>query len=189
VLVHTSILNTIRLMNCLGPICTLIPRPYRAPHVAQQARYRRPVSPKKSTSESPRTRVQRECRRRGEQEVAAGCIALLKGQLVDPELIVALGGPPAAWVKTGDAGGPAYWFRVWGARGLLYAWDDKASDTVIAALDDEAWRVREMACKVVAHHRVRKATEKIRQLEEDSRPRVREAAARALMRLTGPADG
>mgnify|MGYP006137620203 CR=1 FL=1 len=62
--------------------------------------------------------------------------------------------PPARWVITGRPSGPHYWLRVWATRGLLWAWDDIALETVGAALDDDAWRVREMAVKVVARHRL-----------------------------------
>ena len=33
-----------------------------------------------------------------------------------------------------------YWVRTWGARGLLYVWDDSAAPAVVAGLDDEHWR-------------------------------------------------
>jgi len=78
--------------------------------------------------------------------VVAGCVELLAGRDADVGLVYVLGGPAADSVL-----GPhprrdqRYWLRVWGARGLLYAWDDSARDTVLAALADESWRVREMA--------------------------------------------
>lgn len=116
--------------------------------------------------------------------MVTGCIALLQGQDVDPQLIVALGGPPARWAITGEAGGPPYWLRVWAARGLLWAWDDRATSAVVAALDDEAWRVREAALKVVARHEVGDAMSAVESLQHDPVPRVRRAAERALIRLT-----
>lgn len=63
---------------------------------------------------------------------------------------MALGGPGAAKFPDGEPHGDSYWLRVWGARGLLWAWDDLAGDAIDVALRDEAWRVREMALKVVA---------------------------------------
>jgi hypothetical protein len=36
-----------------------------------------------------------------------------------------------------------------GLRKLLYSWDEMARAAVLDALADEAWRVREMAAKVV----------------------------------------
>lgn len=81
----------------------------------------------------------------GKDAFVAGCIELLEGRDADANLIVALGGPPAQWALTGEPGGPPYWLRVWAARGLLWVWDDAALPSLMAALDDEAWRVREMA--------------------------------------------
>jgi len=65
-----------------------------------------------------------------------------------------------------------YWLRVWGARGLLWAWDDAAAPATIAALDDDAWRVREMAAKVVGRHLVDDAIPALEQLRDDPVPRV-----------------
>lgn len=116
--------------------------------------------------------------------MVAGCVALLTGREVDGELIVALGGPPARWAVTGVEGGPDYWLRVWAARGLLYVWDDSAEAAVVAALGDEAWRVREMAAKVVARHRLGDASPAVAMLADDPVARVRAAAERAVVRLT-----
>ncbi|MFL6133723.1 MAG: HEAT repeat domain-containing protein [Nocardioidaceae bacterium] len=97
---------------------------------------------------------------------------------------MALGGPPAHWVVSGEPSGPPYWLRVWAARGLLWAWDDVAFQAVQAALYDEAWRVREMALKVVARHELEDALSAVVDLQEDPVARVRSAASRALMRLS-----
>lgn len=132
---------------------------------------------------TPRESVEQECARRGKDEVVAGCIELLSGGEVDDELILALGGPPARWVVTGEPSGPPYWLRVWAARGLLWAWDDMALPSVVAALNDEAWRVREMALKVVARHRLEDALATVLVLQEDPAARVRAAASRAVIRL------
>lgn len=69
---------------------------------------------------------------------------MLTGEDADPGLIHALGGPPARWAVEGGEGGPAYWLKVWAARGLLYVYDESAAPAVIAALNDGHWRVREM---------------------------------------------
>lgn len=114
----------------------------------------------------------------------AGCIALLEGREADAELIVALGGPPAHWALSGEVGGPSYWLRVWAARGLLWAWEDEALPAVMAALGDDAWRVREMAAKVVARHRLGDALSTVAGLQHDPTPRVRTAASRAVVQLT-----
>ena len=128
---------------------------------------------------TPRRSVEEECARRGKHAVVAGCVALLNGDHADPELIVALGGPPARWALTGAPAGPDYWLRVWAARGLLWAWDDAALPALLAALDDEAWRVREAALRAVARHRLTGAATKTAALEDDAVPRVRTAAGRA----------
>jgi len=133
---------------------------------------------------TPRESVEQECARRGTDEVVAGCVELLTGGETDAQLIVALGGPPAHWVVSGEPSGPPYWLRVWAARGLLWAWDDVAFQAVQAALYDEAWRVREMALKVVARHELEDALSAVVDLQEDPVARVRRAASRALMRLS-----
>lgn len=85
-------------------------------------------------------------------------------------------------------GGPRpdqrYWFRVWGARGLLWNWDDSATGAITAALRDPSWRVREMAAKVIARHLVGDALAAVAGLRDDPAPRVRAAANRAVARLT-----
>jgi hypothetical protein len=115
--------------------------------------------------------------------VLGGCIELLSGGDVDADLILALGGPPASWVITGEPSGPPYWMRVWATRGLLWAWDDVALPAVKVALSDEAWRVREVALKVVARHRLEDTLPTVADLREDPAARVRAAASRALHRL------
>jgi hypothetical protein len=114
--------------------------------------------------------------------VVSGCAALLDGRDTDPDLVVALGGPGAMRVISGE--NKQYWLRVWGARGLLWAWDEIAVASVNAALRDDHWRVREMACKVIARHQVGDALPVVAELRDDPVPRVREAAARAVVLLT-----
>jgi HEAT repeat protein len=77
-----------------------------------------------------------------------------------------------------------YWRRVWGARGLLHAWDGRAESAVVEAMTDEHWRVREMAAKVVARHKVGAALDAVAALRGDPVPRVRAAAERAVIMLT-----
>jgi hypothetical protein len=134
---------------------------------------------------TPRQSVEAECARRGTAAVAAGCAALLSGEDADDALIIALAGPPARYVlDTGPAPVHRYWLRVWGARGLLYAWDDAVRPAVLAALADEHWRVREMAAKVVARHLLGEALSAVAGLTSDPVPRVRQAAQRAIATLT-----
>jgi hypothetical protein len=132
----------------------------------------------------PRDRIDAECARRGKDAVVAGCVALLEGRGTDGELIVALGGPPARWAVGAGVEGPRYWRRVWAARGLLWAWDDSAAPAIRTALVDDAWRVREMAAKVVARHRLGDALPIVADLHSDPTPRVRAAASRAVVVLT-----
>ena len=134
---------------------------------------------------TPQQSVEHECDRRGLPAVVEGCVALLNGKPVDDELILALGGPPAEWVRTGEPPGPDYWLRVWGARGLLYAWDDSAAPAVLRALDDEAWRVRDMALKVVARRGIQEATDQVERRRGDTSARVRASAARAQKAISG----
>ncbi|MDT7539944.1 MAG: hypothetical protein QOI82_3529 [Actinomycetota bacterium] len=77
----------------------------------------------------------------------------------------------------------AYWLRVWGARGLLWNWDVRAVGSIRTALRDDAWRVREMAAKVVARHVVDEVQPEVAELLHDPIPRVRAAASRALALL------
>jgi hypothetical protein len=127
----------------------------------------------------PREAIQVECGRRGRGEVVAGCAALLCAQPVDDDLVLALAGAHGALVLNS---GPEsqYWLRVWGARGLLWAWDDVALPALIGALGDEHWRVREMAAKVVARNRVGDAFAAVEALRTDPVPRVVRAAQRAI---------
>lgn len=133
---------------------------------------------------TPRQSIEAECARRGEPALVAGCTELLSGGVVDDGLLRALAGPAATTVLRGEAGGvEGYWPRVWGARGLLYAWADGAEKVVIRATTDDAWRVREMAAKVVARRRLGNGTRAMGALCDDPVPRVRCAAERALQTL------
>ena len=59
---------------------------------------------------------------------------------------------------------------------------------VLHALRDDAWRVREMAARVVARHQLDAALPAIAGLRNDANARVRKAAERAAYRLAR-ADG
>lgn len=117
--------------------------------------------------------------------VVSGCIELLRGGESDDRLVLALAGPAAIRIlNEAYAADGNYWLRVWGARGLLWAWDDRATEAAVDALGDESWRVREMAAKVVARHLLEPALPAVQALTADPRPRVRAAAARAVTLLT-----
>jgi hypothetical protein len=114
-----------------------------------------------------------------EAAAADRCADLLAG--ADPadhaDLLPYLAGRPGAAYS--DGGWARYWPRVWGARGLLYVWDDRASDAVLAGLRDEAWRVAEM-CLKVSTLRDLPAGDDAARLSRHELPRVRAAAARSL---------
>ena len=100
-------------------------------------------------------------------------------------------GDPARHVLDGGEGGRSgHWPRVWAARGLLHAWDERAAEAdaataaLIEAMGDRTWRVREMAAKVVVRHRLGGALDAAAALRDDPVPRVRAAAARAVVVLT-----
>ena len=73
-----------------------------------------------------------------------------------------------------------YWTRAWGARGLLYVWDDSASEAVVTGLRDEHWRPAETCLKVTARHEVAGTADGAAALATHDLPRVRAQAMRAL---------
>lgn len=102
----------------------------------------------------------------------------------EPELMSFLAGRAGSrWVELGF-GTQDYFVRTWALRAMLYAWDESASMTVIDALEDEHWRPREMALKVVTKHLVDADVDAVARLCSDPVPRVRAAASRALERLS-----
>lgn len=135
-------------------------------------------------TDTPRSRIERACVTLGHDVVVECCLRLLAGGQVDEPFLVILGGDPArAWVARGMPSGDDYWMRVWAARGLLWAGPGREVDQLRAALHDDAWRVREMVCKVIARHLVADLLEDVGELETDPVPRVRAAAQRAVIRL------
>lgn len=76
-----------------------------------------------------------------------------------------------------------YWVRTWGARGLLYVWDETASGPVVAGLSAEHWRPAEMCLKVATRREVGGAGDGAATLSTHALPRVRRQAGRALGRL------
>jgi hypothetical protein len=133
---------------------------------------------------TPKQRVDNECARRGKLAVVAGCERLARGDYGDTDLIVALAPQGSAKYFDGRPHDDVYWFRVWGMRGLVWAWDDSATPTVVTAMNDEAWRVRELAAKVVARHVIGDALPAVAALRADPIPRVRAAASRAVAALS-----
>jgi hypothetical protein len=133
---------------------------------------------------TPRQSIDRECARRGVSEVVSHCVAILNGREADDDFLLVLAGPAAEPVISGLAGGKdGHWPKVWAMRALLYAWEDRASSVVIGGTSDDAWRVREMALKVVARHRLEEGLEPALGLQQDGVRRVRAAAERAVQIL------
>ncbi len=86
-----------------------------------------------------------------------------------------------AWLAGGKPPGHRYWARVWACRALLYTWDEFAGPAVAMALNDDHWRVRELAGKVITKREVPDAADTLATLiTDDPVPRVRAAACRAL---------
>jgi len=103
----------------------------------------------------------------------------------EPELMSFVAGAAGPrWVELGF-GTQSYFVRTWALRAMLYAWDESASTTVIDALEDEHWRPREMALKVVAKRLIDGDVDAVARLQDDPVPRVQAAASRALDRLSG----
>lgn len=124
------------------------------------------------------------CHTMGPSTFADRCLDLLAGGEEDPSFLTTLGGPHAVALLDRELpSDQAYWFRVWAARGLLWAGPGDRPGVLRRALRDDAWRVREMTCKVVARHRVGVLLDAVRALEADEVSRVRRAAARAVVRI------
>lgn len=129
----------------------------------------------------------------GAEAVARWCAGLLAGTARpdDPALppLGWFGGGAASLLQRGDleTSVNAYWVRVWAARGLLHGWDESAADIAVpavkAALRDDAWRVREMAAKVVRRWQLSEAARAVAARRDDDVPRVRAAAERAVAAL------
>jgi hypothetical protein len=130
---------------------------------------------------SPRDLLARLAAHVGEARAAQLCAELLAA--AEPgdhaETVLYLGGDAGRSVLEGTRGWKPYWSRVWGARGLLYVWDDSAADAVLDGLDDPAWRVAEMCLKVAASRGLPAGDGAVR-LADHELPRVRAAAVRAL---------
>ena len=133
---------------------------------------------------TPRESIQAVCRARGVDGVISDCIRLIEGGEVDPGLIIALAGPgQERFLDKSEK--ERYWLRVWAVRGLLWALSEERTDerieaAVINALGDTHWRVREMAAKLAARHRLDSAQPALAGLLTDDNERVRAAAARAV---------
>jgi HEAT repeat protein len=126
---------------------------------------------------SPGDRIALAIKKFGERDVADRAAALLRGTNEGEEFLLWVGGRHAQGILDGA---PAlYWPEVWGARTLLHAWDEPAGAVIRSALANQAWRVREMCCRVVAARELPFGAELL-PLLTDEVARVRGNAARAL---------
>lgn len=126
---------------------------------------------------SPEARIALAVERFGERDVADRAAALLSGNNEGEEFLLWVGGRHAQGILDGA---PAlYWPEVWGARTLLYTWDDTAASVIQSGLANQAWRVREMCCRVVAARELPFGAELLLLLTDEV-ARVRANAARAL---------
>ena len=136
---------------------------------------------------TPRLRIETACETLGHAEVIRRCVGLIEGRDVDPEFLVILGGAPARNLLADCLPeDQSYWLRVWALRGLLWAPPGAPAKVLRRGLDDKHWRVREMACKVVARHRVDEVIDAVAGLQADRTVRVRRAADRAIRRIVEP---
>jgi hypothetical protein len=134
-------------------------------------------APHVSATDSLETRLDAAAQLEGAAAVARRACSLLEGGYEGEAFLRVVGGSHAEGIL---GGAPAlYWPELWGARALLYVWDDSAAPVVIAALDNQSWRVREMCAKVCAARGVGSPKDLAR-LTTDDHARVRSAAARAL---------
>ena len=131
--------------------------------------------------EPPRERVRRLEERLGTRGAALLCAEVLEDD--DPhahaETVRYLGGDAGRSLLVDGTSWKPYWARVWGARGLLYVWDDDVAPAVLHRLRDEHWRVAEMCLKVSARHELPCGDDAARLCSHEL-PRVRASAARAL---------
>ena len=137
------------------------------------------------SDDTPASRVAVAVAASSEADVVERAIALLAGYNVGEDFLLVAGGEHAQGLL--DGAPPLYWPEVWGARVLLYAFNDTATDAVLAGLQNQAWRVREMCTRVAAARGVA-AQPQLRELLGDEVARVRAAAARALGVLGSASD-
>lgn len=115
----------------------------------------------------------------GEAETVGFCVELLRGAHQWehlPELAYLTGHLYTA----ADPCWHEYWGRTWGARGLLYVWDDSATPAVVAGLGDDHWRPAEMCLKVTTKREIGEAGPCAARLLAAELPRVRAQAVRCL---------
>jgi len=120
-----------------------------------------------------------------EAHVGTARAAQLCADLLDDDphehagLVVFLGGHAGRSILDDGTSWKPYWARVWGARGLLYVWDDRVIPAVLSGLRDDVWRVAEGCLRVCALHEL-PGGDDAAALTVHELPRVRAAALRSL---------
>jgi hypothetical protein len=133
---------------------------------------------------TPRVRIASACAAVGREAVIRQCVELLSGHGTDPGFLVTIGGFPAErFLAAGRPENQMYWSRVWALRALLWSSPGDHVSILRDALEDPHWRVREMACKVVARHTTDEVLDAVEVLRWDDVTRVRRAADRAIFRI------
>jgi hypothetical protein len=120
----------------------------------------------------------------GEAETVSLCVELLEGadrtdHVAELPYLTGLVFEPGSITLDRDRWRD-YWVRTWGARGLLYVWDDSAAPAVVAGLADEHWRPAEMCLKVATRRELGEAGPGAIPLLDHALPRVRAQALRTL---------
>ncbi len=120
----------------------------------------------------------------GEPAVVDLCIALLEGagradHLAELPYLTGLSFEPGSPVLDPESW-KDYWLQVWGARGLLYVWEDRAEGPVVAGVGADHWRPAEMCLKVATKRELGAAGPGAVALLDHELPRVQAQALRAL---------
>lgn len=113
----------------------------------------------------------------GEAEVITRVLSLIDGNNEGEDFLLFVGGEHAQGIL--DGAPVLYWPELWGMRALLHVWDASATGAVVNGLHNPAWRVREMAARVIAERQL-PATLELLELLGDDTPRVRIGVARAI---------
>ncbi len=131
-------------------------------------------------------------RRLGRQEALATLVALLSGDVAGPDLLepdwaqalLDVGGGHAARLMDDPTGARfAYWPRSWAARATAHLGAPGAAGALLAALDDEHWRVRMTAVQSLGRLGIAGHGDRLIEMLDDAHPRVRSAAVVALGRV------
>ncbi|MEP6479531.1 MAG: HEAT repeat domain-containing protein [Rhodoglobus sp.] len=130
-------------------------------------------------------RIAAAVKRFGEDAVVTRSISLIAGNNEGEDFLLYVGGEHARGLINGAP--PLYWPELWGMRALLTVWNESAIPAVTAGLQNQAWRVREMSCRVSAVRGLA-VSSALTELLVDEVPRVRAAAARALGAVGSAAD-